>query len=152
MEKFKRAFHGYNVYEVNAYLDKTITQVESMINEIKAKDMRIVALEQELKRLKSENEKLESYSNISASIDATVSVAEKTAESIRTAAYRERDLIIENSKKNANRIINSALLQADKINNDSTNLKRNINIYKKRLRDVIETQLELVDDIDKIDL
>ena len=38
MEKFNRTLRGYDPEEVNAFLDKIITQVESMISEMNQKD------------------------------------------------------------------------------------------------------------------
>ena len=55
------------------------------------------------------------------------------------------------SKKNANRIINEALLRAEKTEDEAATLKRNINIYKRRLKAIIEQQLDMVNDIEKVD-
>ena len=45
MEKFNRTIRGYDPEEVNAFLDKVITQVEAMVNEIKQKDQEILRLQ-----------------------------------------------------------------------------------------------------------
>ena len=79
-------------------------------------------------------------------------MAEKTSEQIKLTAYQERDIILNDAKKNANRIVNEALLKADSITKDADSLRHNVTIFKKRLRDTIETQLELVDDFEKIEL
>ena len=52
---------------------------------------------------------------------------------------------------NANRIINEALLKADKTEMEAATLKRNIVIYKRKLAAIIEQQLELVNDIEKVE-
>ena len=54
MEKFNRTIRGYDPEEVNAFLDKVITQVEAMVNEIKQKDQEILRLQS----LNEENVKL----------------------------------------------------------------------------------------------
>ena len=41
MEKFNRTIRGYDPDEVNRFLDKVISQVEVMVNEMKEKDARI---------------------------------------------------------------------------------------------------------------
>ena len=79
-------------------------------------------------------------------------MAEKTSEQIKLNAHQERETITNDAKKNASRIINEALLKAEKIDNDALAVKRNMNILKKRLRDILESQLELVDDIERIDV
>ena len=60
--------------------------------------------------------------------------------------------IIEEAKKNANRIVNEALLRAEKTEYEANMLRRNINIFKRRLRSIIEAQLEMVNDIDHIEM
>ena len=79
-------------------------------------------------------------------------MAEKTSEQIKINAIKERDLILDNAKNNANRIVNDALLKAESTERDAFMLKRNINVYKRRLKDIIEEQLRMIDEIDKIEL
>ena len=79
-------------------------------------------------------------------------MAEKTSEQIKLTAYQERDIIVNDAKKNANRIVNESLLKAEQFQREADRLRRNVVVYKKRLRDVIETQLQMVDDIEKIEL
>ena len=45
MEKFNRTIRGYDPDEVNRFLDKVISQVEVMVNEMKEKEARIAKLE-----------------------------------------------------------------------------------------------------------
>ena len=52
MKKFKRSFNGYNIDEVNEFIDDVIKRVESILkeeeqikNEIRNKDLRIRELE-----------------------------------------------------------------------------------------------------------
>ena len=39
-----------------------------------------------------------------------------------------------------------------KIENEAMTLKRNVNIFKRRLKSIIESQLEVIDEIDKVEL
>ena len=61
-------------------------------------------------------------------------------------------LVIEEAKKNANRIINEALLEAEKAERDAAMIRRNVNVFKHKLKDILETQLDIVNDIEKIEL
>ena len=151
MEKFSRVLRGYDPEEVNNFLDKVIEKVESMVSEIEAKDKKIVELSNldkqtkekynlELNKLKQEN------------LKRAILMAEKTSEQIKLTAYQERDIIVSDAKKNANRIVNEALLKAEEIEKETDNLRRNLIVFKRRLRENLETQLELVDDIEKIDI
>ena len=79
-------------------------------------------------------------------------MAEKTSEQIKLTAYQERDIILSDAKKNANIIVNEALLKSENIEIEANKLRRNVIVFKKKLKDALQTQLELVDDIEKIEL
>lgn len=152
MEKFKRALRGYDPDEVNRFLDQIIKQVEEMIEEIKDRDSKIIELEkiaQENVRLK---DKIEQYERMEGTLNKALFMAQKTSEQIKLSAHQESTILLEEAKQNANRIVNEALLRAEKTELEVNMLKRNVNIFKRRLRGIIETQLEIVDDIEKIEL
>jgi cell division initiation protein len=152
MEKFNRTLRGYDPEEVNAFLDKIINQVESMVNELKEKDKKI----SELQTLEIENknlkEKLAQYERMESTLNKTIIMAQKTSEQVKMAAHQESETLIEDAKNNANRIVNEALLRAEKTEQEAALLKRNIKIFKKRVKDIIEAQLEVVSEFDQVEL
>ena len=151
MDKFNRTLHGYDPDEVNAFLDQVINHVEKMVNEMKEKDAKIKDLESKLTVNEDMRAKLETYEKLEESLKQTAFMAERTGEQIKNNAYRESEMILEDAKKNANRIVNNALLKAERASDEAALLKRNVNIFKRRLRSVIEEQLEMVNEIEKID-
>lgn len=142
MEKFSTSFSGYKKEEVNKFLDDVIKEVETMLNNMKSKDL-------EIEKLKSE---LERYKNLESTFNRALLLAEDSGQQIRNTARNESQHIIEDARRNADRIINNALIQADSTKRDSERLKRNIITFKRRLRDILETQMNLVDDIDRLDI
>ena len=151
MDKFNRTLHGYDPDEVNAFLDQVINRVEKMVSDMKAKDQKIKELEEKTLKINSLSEKLVQYQNMEATLNKALIMAQKTSDQIKSAAYHESELILDDAKKNANRIINEALLKAEKTEDEAIMLKRNINIFKRRLRNIIEEQLEMVNEIEKVD-
>ena len=152
MERFSRVVRGYDPEEVNKFLDKVIAQVEGMVAEIKTKDEQLKAyknMEAEYRVLKQSKEQ---YMRMEETLKRTIIMAERTTEQVKLNAYQERDVIVGDAKKNANRIINEALMRSESIQREADSLRRNVVIFKKRLRDVVETQLEVIDDIEKIEL
>ena len=152
MEKFSRVLRGYDPDEVNSFLDKVIAKVEAMVKEIDEKEKQIASykvLEEENKKL---NDKIAQFSRMEENLKRAILMAEKTSEQIKLTAYQERDIIVSDAKKNANRIVNEALLKAEEIEKETDNLRRNLIVFKRRLWENLETQLELVDDIEKIDI
>lgn len=152
MEKFSRTRKGYDPEEVNAFLDQVISQVEKMIADGKTKDAEIASLKKAVSEQDALREKLANYERIENTLNRAIFMAEKTSEQMKLAAHKEREVILDDAKNNASRIVNEALLRAEKTEMESENLKRNINVFKRRLRTVIEEQLRNVDEIDKIEM
>lgn len=151
MEKFNRTLRGYDPEEVNAFLDQVIGQVENMIAEMKAKNERIKELEALAIENKALKEKLEQYERTEGTLNRAIIMAQKTSDQIKVSAHKESEIIIEEAKKNASRIVNEALLRAEKTEFEANMLRRNITVFKRRMKDMIESQLEIVNDIDKVE-
>lgn len=159
MEKFTRVMRGYDPDEVNNFLDQVIKRVEKMISDIDNKNKLIVDKNDEIRRLRSKleetsalKEKLEQYERMESTLNRAILMAQKTSDQLKVAAHRESEIILDDAKKNASRIVNEALIRAEKIENDADMMKRNINVLKRRLKNIIESQLEIIEDIDKLDI
>ena len=159
MEKFTRVMRGYDPDEVNNFLDQVIKRVEKMIADIDKKNKLIESQNEEIKELKENiksadglKEKLEQYERMENTLNRAIMMAQKTSDQLKITAHRESEIILEDAKKNASRIVNDALMKAEKIESDADAMKRNINVLKHRLKNIIESQLEIIDDIDHLDL
>lgn len=176
MKGFSHAADGYNIEEVNRFLDQVIKKVEEMMAENKNKENKIIELQKELntfnrneisetsRKLKEYESigtsqdimilktKLEQYEKMENTLQNAILISQKTCEQMKLSAYNEREIIIEEAKKNANRIINEALLEAEKAERDAASIRRNVNVFKRRLKDILETQLDVINDIEKIEL
>ena len=152
MEKFSIVKRGYDPEEVNKFLDNVIAKVDAMVKEDKEKSNKIA----ELSRLEKENEelrdKLARYEKMEGTLQKAIVMAEKTSEQIKYNAQHESEAILDDAKGKANRIINEALLKAEKAENEANMLKRNINIFKRRIKDIINAQIEVVDEMDEVEL
>ena len=159
MEKFNRTLRGYDPEEVNNFLDEVIGRVEKLVADInskneqlKEKDEEIKLLEEKLEENSTLQEKVEQYQRMESTLNNAIFMAQKTSDQLKVAAHRESEIILDDAKKNASRIVNEALLRAEKIENEASNTKRNVNILKRRLKNIIESQLEIIDDIDELDI
>ena len=79
-------------------------------------------------------------------------MAQKTSDQMRMAAHKESEVIVDNAKKNATRIVNEALLRAEKTEAEANNLRHNITKFKRRLKSIVEAQLEVIEEIDEVEL
>ena len=142
MEKFSTSKDGYNKDEVNKFVNEVVNEYESMLNKLKQKDSEINEL----------SKSLEKYNNLELALNKTILMAEESANQMKKLAKDEADSLISDAKKNASRIVNEALMQAEKIELESVRLKRNIIMFKKKLKILLENQMDLAEEIDKIDI
>lgn len=154
MDKFSRTLHGYNPEEVNQFLDDVISQVEKIIESNKEKNEEIRILKEKLNSGKADPEivaKAKKYDDLSSTLNQAITLAQNTGEHIRTVARQERDLIIEEAKKDASSIITDAINRSEAIEMQANTLRRNIIFFKRKLRKNLEEQIELIDRLDKVD-
>ncbi len=140
MERFNSSFKGYNIEEVNRFVDEMTREYSAIIDKLKAKDV-------EIERLKREIEEL----NKKATANSLGNLYSANEE-ITKLARNEARMIIDDAKKNASRIVNDALLEAEKIEYKAETLKRNMTVFKRRMRTIVKSQLDTIEDIEEIKL
>lgn len=141
MKKFDIVANGYNVEEVNRFLNNVTKEYENMLNNLKSRDINIQKLEERLKK----------YEGMESVLNKAIMVAETSATNIKKIAQDEAKGIIDDAKRNASRIVNDALLKAEKEEQNAEELKRRISFYKRRIRQALQEQLSMVDDVDDIE-
>ncbi len=139
MEKFNTSIPGYSKKEVNKFVEKVIIEYDELLSKLRESDNKNVLLEQEL----------EKYKNLENTLNRAILIAEESSNNIRKVAFDESRAIIEDAKRNASKIVNTALIKADKIEIDVESLRRKVVIFKKRFRNVVEDSLEEIERIDE---
>ena len=142
MNNFDTTFRGYDKEQVKSYLDKIIAEYETLLNAKKESDRRVSDLEKQLER----------FNELESTLNKAILGAENSAADIRRVARSEAESYINEARKNANRIINDALLRAERANNEADRLKRNVESLKRRLRQIIEAQLSVIEEMDHLDM
>ncbi|MGM9882393.1 MAG: DivIVA domain-containing protein [Bacilli bacterium] len=142
MKRFTIAHEGYNIEEVNRFIDIVIKRLEKLNNENAALQMKISSLEEELKKKKLEETK----------VSEAIMAAQSTSDRIKSLAREEANMVVEEARNNANMIVHEALLKAEKTESEAMLLRKNITVYKNRVKNIIKSQLELADELDKYDL
>lgn len=142
MDKFTIVEKGYSIVEVNRFIDNVIVQTESMLEKMKKQQKDLLFLQKQI----------ESYKKIEDDLKNALVNANHSSADIRNRALVEKNNIIEDAKKNASRIVNDALIRAEKIEIRSETLERNMNIFKKKLKLVIDQQLALIDEMEELEI
>ena len=78
--------------------------------------------------------------------------AEETGDNIKRMARQESEIIVSDAKHNASRIVNEALLKAEKIENNAEILEKNMKIFKRKLKLIMEQQMAVVEEIEVLEL
>ena len=142
MKKFDTVFRGYDKKQVQACLDEIISNYETLLEKSKK-------TEENNKKLV---EQIAYYQRIEDTMNRAIYTAEAAGDQIKSSARREAESLITEARHNASRIINDALLKAEKAQNHADQLRRNTNVLKRRLKQIIENQLEVIQEIDNVDL
>lgn len=142
MEKFSYEANGYNRREVNKFVNDVIRQTESIIIKYRAQTA-------EIDKLKAE---LDHYKTLEDTLKTAIIKAEETGDNIKRMARQESEIIVSDAKHNASRIVNEALLKAEKIENNADTLERNMKIFKRKLRVIMEQQMAVIEEIEVLEL
>ncbi len=138
MDNFNSDNNGYNKNQVNDFVDYVIKKTEDNIYTITKLQEEVIRLQDELGKYKLREENY-NYANKN---------NEKLNYELKEVARKEADLIINEAKNNANRIVNDALLKAEKADLQKMALENNIKTIKKKLRSNLLQQLDMVEDIE----
>ncbi len=138
MKRFGSSIPGYNKNEVNAFVNNVTAEYESMLNKLKARDQEIMELRQELNRLK----------NLENTLNRAILIAEESSQNIKKSTFEESNVIIEDAKRNATRIINNALMKSERVENASILLRKQVEAYRRKYRDLLENQLQEIERFD----
>jgi cell division initiation protein len=142
MDKFTITEQGYSIPEVNKFIDNVITQTESMLDKMKKQQA-------EVEKLKKE---IENYKKVENDLKNELQRREQSSDDLKRQVYEEKNSIIDDARRNASRIVNDALLRAEKIELKTATLERNMRIFKKRLKSIMEQQQAVVDEIEILEL
>ena len=142
MDKFNYEANGYNRAEVNKFVTDVIKETEGIIK--KCKDQK--------KEIRDLKDKLSHYEDLENTLKQSLINAEKTADNVKRLAREEADIIVSDAKHNASRIVGESLLKARKIEQEADTLERNVKIFKRKLKIIVEQQMAVVEEIETLDL
>ena len=142
MKRFSIVDRGYDIDEVNRFIDIVISRLEKLNTENATYLAKIDKLNQQIQ--KNGNNQYDVNR-----LEKAILAVQETSDRIKEMSKEEARVIVEEAKNNANSIIHEALIKAEKIEHERVILEKNMKIYKERAKSLIETQLKLVEDFDK---
>ena len=142
MEKFSYEANGYNRNEVNQFVSDVIKETEGIITRVRKQNAEIEELKKQIQHYREQETNLK---------NALVQ-ADMTSDNVKRMAREESNMIVNDAKHNASRIVNEALLKAEKIEFQADTLERNMRIFKKKLKAIMEQQMAVVEEIELLEL
>lgn len=142
-QQFKIKVRGYDKMEVEAFLEMVANEYETVINE-KNK------YAGELSKLKTQ---LDDYQQVEKTLQETLMNAQESVSQSKENSKREADIIKREAELKAERILDEAREKLDKMKNELKIIKTQKESFAKRLKHLIQSQMELIDvlEIDDVD-
>ena len=145
MKRFSIVENGYDIDEVNRFIDIVIGRLEKLNAENDNYQIKIDELNEKIQNMNTTN-------TDTSKLERAILAVQETSDKMKEVAKEEARVIIEEAKNNANAIIHEALINAEKTEQERMLLEKNMKIYKERVKSLAEAQLSLVDDLNKINL
>ena len=150
---FSTKFRGYDIDEVEEFLDIIVNDYEELIRENHEKEAKIRNLE----------ERLIYFDEMKDSLSQSVLIAQDTAERVKQAAQERSGNIVQQAEQDAQRLLDRAKYKANDILRQATDnakrvaveteeLKNKTRVFHQRLKSTIESQLNIVDSQDWEDI
>ena len=133
----KQMVNGYNVNEVDDFLDEVTASYEKLYKE----NAELKANTEEL------NNDVGQYKNIETTLQSTLVMAQKTADEIQTVAKKQAEQIIKDAETKAKQSVDELNLQITIKQKELEELKRQFDVYKAKMESLLISQLELIKDI-----
>lgn len=144
-KEFSTKLRGYNVDEVNDFLDQVIKDYQIVLQENKDLDS----------QLNEAKDKLSYFNDLKDSLNQSILVAQEAADKVKTNSKKEAEITSREAQKKADDILNAANEKADavleeaskrakKLAIETDDLKKNTRVFRQRLQVMLESQLEVI--------
>lgn len=135
----KQMVNGYNVEEVDEFLDLLTEEYEKLYKESTESRNKIEEL----------NENLIHYKSIESTLQSTLLMAQSTAEEVKNVAKQQADQIINDAQESARKSIDSLEQQVIMKKRELEDMKKQFDIYKAKMESLLISQLELLKETNK---
>lgn len=148
----KQMMNGYNVEEVDDFLDEIMADYEANYKELAVLRPKVDEL----------NSALEHYKNIENTLQNTLVMAQSTSEEVKNVArqqaeqivgdaHREAEDIIRNAKENALRAVDELEQQIRIKEQQYNDMRKQFDIYKAKMESLLISQSELIREMNQED-
>jgi len=139
-KKFSRKMvNGYDVEEVDEFLDQLTSDYEAKCRDISEKDRKIAQLEKDLVH----------YKTIESTLQNTLVIAQSAADEVKNTAKQQADQIIKEAEGTAKLSLDSLNQSIVLKQREKDEMEKQFDIYKAKMESLLISQLELIKDMKK---
>lgn len=133
-QQFKKVMRGYDPVEVDTFLEMVSTELEELIRQNKESNDRILELETQLR----------DYKNMEKTLQQTLMQAQEASGKSIENSRKEAQLIIQEAELKASQIIEKARADFAKIKEEISSLKARKESIISRLKVLLSSEIELL--------
>jgi cell division initiation protein len=143
-QEFKRSLRGYDTVEVDTFLEMVGKDYEKILDQNSKYQKRIIELETELKN----------YKEVESTLKQTLMSVQETSDKSLENIKREADLLRKESELKANKMIEDAKRETQKLKEELITLQTQKHSLIARLRHILSSHIELLDvlEVDDFDI
>lgn len=134
-QEFKKGMRGYDVHEVDAFLEMVAKEMEELLRQNSV-------LTEKLRELDT---KIDDYRNMEKTLQGTLTSAQRTADDLKKNAGKEAELIVRNAKMKATRLIEEARAKVADLEAEAVALEEQREVFTAKFRSMIEVQQRLLE-------
>ncbi len=138
-KEFKKGFRGYDMDEVDEFLEQIGESYEALYKENSSIKEKLSLME----------ENVNHYRKMEETIQNTLLLAQNAADQSRKSAQQESELIIKNANEASKRLLDKAHNDVIKINDEYEKLKNEFVMFKNKFKNFMQSQLEMFGDMEK---
>lgn len=135
-KRFTKTLKGYNVEEVDDFLDQLTLEYEKLYKENAEYRDQVDKYQKDI----------EHYKNVEHTLQNTLVMAQTTAEDIKSMAQKQADQIIRDAQNDARKAVDELNKEEFEIRRRLEDLRRQFDVYKAKMEALLISQLELLQD------
>jgi len=134
-QQFRVKFRGFDMAEVDAFLDVVAEEMDALIREN-------MGLKEEIKKLRDEIEAFRSREKV---INDTMVNCQKIAADLKANAEKEAELVVSQARAEADRIITENHQRLAQVRQELLDLRKRKIQFETALRSMVESHLKMLD-------
>jgi cell division initiation protein len=134
-QEFTKSLRGFDPEEVQAFLDKIASDVDSLIQENESLKVEVESL----------NQRVSEFRSIEKNLQDTLLKAQESASKALESSKKQTNLIMKEAEIKALQILESAKQEAKEISNAVVNLREERDLIVAKLKSIVNSQAHLLE-------